>query len=159
MSGKEYCHPYITSTGTEYIIKFKETPNIFPGAENLSVPLIEVIIFTAESIEVIQTSTTLLELVAMIRAKADLLDAVYYSVCSDKMILRSEKRMAMSHQEYRSHLFKSMFLKANADKKYINREIIISDPKAGNQYIHLMTGTQNLSAMDIISEELKKYDK
>jgi hypothetical protein len=149
--------PYTTKNGSNYIIRFKYTPDLAP--ESVKTPVIEIIIFTADEVEVIQTSTSLLELVTLIRCQADLVDAVYYSICSDRMILRSERRLHLSHQEYRSQLFTSMFNKANTDKRYINKPVVIVDSDNGNQHIHLMTLEKNQEVIDIISEELKKYDK
>lgn len=152
-------YPYTAKNGSNYIIRFKYTPDMVPVGVTIIIPVIEVVIFTEDDIEVIQTSTTLLELVTLIRSNADLVDAVYYSVCSDRMILKSAKRSNLSHQEYRSQLFSSMFNKANPDNKYINKPVVITDPNAGNHYIHLMTLEKNQDVIDIISEELKKHDK
>lgn len=159
MSQKIFNYPYTAKNGSNYIIRFKHTPDMVPAGISILIPVIEVVIFSEDDIEIIQTSTTLLELVTLIRSNADLVDAVYYSVCSDKMILKSAKRSDLSHQEYRSQLFSSMFKKANSDNKYINKPVVITDPKAGNHYIHLMTLEKNLDVIDIIGEELKKHDK
>ncbi|WP_264536448.1 hypothetical protein [Flavobacterium sp. N1736] len=159
MSQETISYPYTAKNGSNYIIRFKYTPGMIPAGVTILIPIIEVIIFTEDNVEIIQTSTTLLELVTLIRSNADLVDAVYYSVCSDKMILKSAKRSDLSHQEYRSQLFSSMFNKANADKKYINKPVVITDLNVGNHYIHLMTLEKNQDVIDIISEELKKHDK
>jgi hypothetical protein len=151
--------PYTTKEGIEYLITFKYfAPEHIPLGIN--VPIIDIAIITTADIDLINNSSTdIFEIGNIIYDQANKVDAVYYCICSDKQIKKNIKREHLSHQQYRSHLFSALFLKCNKGNLYSNRLVVIDDPNTNNHYIHLIATEKNSANVDLISEELRGFDK
>lgn len=149
--------PYVTKDGIEYLIEFTTDTNEYEG---VNIPVIGVSLITNSSFETIKNdASTLLDIASTMMEQAKKVDAVYYCICSDKEILKSQKRQHLSCQQYRSHLFSAMFNKVNSANEYSSKEIVIDDPQVSHHYIHVISLNKNQSELEAVENQLREFDK
>jgi len=153
--------PYSTNAGINYLIKFSVfDKSILPDDIVIDIKVIDIVIETdADPKEIKNNAASLIKISKLISEYVDANEGIYYCYCSKKHIERSERKLHLTHQEYRSLLFLKMFEKENSDGSYINKRIVINDPEGGHHYIHLISKSENEKIVDLISEHLKENDK
>ncbi len=150
--------PYSTKEGINYLIRFSQFDREYIP-EYIHTSILDIVIETdANPNDIKNNASSLFQISKIIHNHANLHDAIYYCYCSNKFIPRSQNKLHLTHQEYRSLLFEKMFEKEN-NGSYINKKIIINDPDNGSHYIHLIAKIKHLKAVEQISEKLQENDK
>lgn len=149
--------PYVTKTGIQYLIEFRTDSQKYEG---VNIPVIGVSLITNSNHEEIKNDAgALLEIATIMMQQANKVDAVYYCICSDAKINKSKKRLHLSHQQYRSHLFSAMFNKLNSKDDYSSKEVVIDDPEVNHHYIHVISLNKNQKELEAVESQLRNFDK
>ena len=144
-----------TKEGHEYLIKL--TPlqiDVIP--DGVSVPIVDIAIELVNEVEATNNARTLFQISDVLNDYAINHDVILYCYCDMAPI--NKRNPHLLNQEFRSLLFMRMFERQN-NEDYVNEQIIIDDPVNGNHYIHLFSKKHNTPSIDIISQELQKFNK
>jgi len=148
--------PLTTKEGFEYLLNFTEfEKSALP--DDIDIPLVDVTIEARIPMEQYNNAGTLFNMSSFIKGFLEEHNVIIYFYCSKDDILKSPSKDSFSNQEYRSHLFDTMFLRSEKDGIYINEKIIIDDNNE-KHFIHLMSISENEKYFNKISTTILSFD-
>lgn len=148
--------PFVTIEGYKYLIKFSE---ISTGDKDYGVPIVDISISLLSKDIEINSFTTLSFFTNTINEYLSKNDVIIYYYCDRAPIqMRESRNQKMSPQEYRSRLFKTMFINRHLGNYYF-KEIIISDPNEGDHFLALVSNISNQEIIENIGKDLWTWNK
>ncbi len=150
--------PIQSSGGRQYLLNF---------TENKSLPIkldVDVVSMTlslvSETTTAINNMDVLNKITTIVFNVLDDNDVISYFYCSKDPINQRQNRQMMSPQEYRSHLFSTMFDKISDKHKpgtFINKTIILRDETEGDHYIHLIVRSKYKDKIDEFAQSIEVF--
>ena len=146
--------PYTSSVGSKFLINFSDFQE-----QEFSLPVVDVSLVLAESVEELLSLKDLVEIVRIIIDFLNDNQVVLYYYCdsSDADIFMSVRNKQQLPQEFRHNLFNALFSFMKLDH-LIKDEIIISDPINSTHYISLITKIEDKSALTEVSIAVQQMD-
>jgi hypothetical protein len=152
----EKVYSFKTIEGFEYRIGFSPFNSLIIP-ENINKPVIDVVIATQDN-KVINNAGTLFMITKIIKEYLSSNDVLLYCYCDAIEINRGLKHQKLTPQEYRNLLFQKMF-EREADTKFINKLIVLTDINEVDHYVQIISTTSNISLLQIAENELIKLNK